>query len=214
MTKTLKFVAVVLAMCVVSTTYGQLTERFITVFEDMSVIETGPNPQEGACCARYSNMDPGPNGYQAFAPGGGIVADDDYVSELADPFPLTAFRFIGGVDTVGGVAFFDFTDGSLTDGFGVAFPGAGDFIWTITIGSPFLVPGAGDMIMTVDDAGMFGPATGGRMFLGDAGATIGSTVLGTALAMDFDNNFEMIPEPGSLVLLLSALFGFGVIRRK
>lgn len=173
----------------------------------------------------YSNMDPGPNGYQAFAPAGGVIGFDDYDSIAADntTIDLQSYRFVGGVDTSGGVMFFEFYDSSsaFVDSFGVALPQAGNFIWTITINSfpgGVVLPAEGLHQVFADGAGDFGPATNGQWFLGDAGPTVGSednNVGGTAdgtFSHNFELNGEFVPAPASAALL--GLGGLAAARRR
>ncbi|HED52652.1 MAG TPA: PEP-CTERM sorting domain-containing protein [Phycisphaerales bacterium] len=172
----------------------------------------------------YSNMDPGPNGYVAFAAAGGAIGFDDYDSiATGGNIDLQSYRFVGGVDVAGGVAFFEFYDASsnFVDSFGVAFPQSGNFIWTITIsGFPgaISVPDAGIHQIVTDAAGSFGPAAQGQWFLGDAGPTVGSednTFGGTGdgtFSHNFEINGDFIPAPASLALL--GLGGIAAVRRR
>lgn len=171
----------------------------------------------------YSNMDTGPNGYQAFPAAGGPIGFDDYdsIGSTGSTIDVSTFRFVGGVDTVGGVAFFEFYDSTsaFVDSFGIAFSQAGNFIWTITINSypgGVVVPEAGLIQMVVDDAGAFGPATLGQWFLGDAGATVGSSDITVGGATGFDHNFEIngdyVPAPATAALL--GLGGLAATRRR
>lgn len=161
----------------------------------------------------YSDMQPGANGFVAFPMAPGFVASSDYISTASGDQTMSQFRFVGGVDTVGGVVFFDFFDAgaAFVDGFGVALPSAGDFIWTITFGGGVTVADAGFVTMTSDDLGLFGPATQARMFLGDNGATVGNA--GQEDIPGFNFNYEMtVPAPGAFALM--GLGGLVATRRR
>ncbi len=171
----------------------------------------------------YSNMDPGPNGYVAFPAAGGYVGFDDYDSiGTSGTIDVSTFRFVGGVDVAGGVAFFEFYDTSsaFVDSFGVALTNPGNFIYTITINSypgGVVVPEAGIAQMYVDGNGDFGPAANGQWFLGDAGPTVGTETAGigsdgTGFAHNFEINGDYVPAPASAALL--GLGGLAAIRRR
>lgn len=172
----------------------------------------------------YSNMDAGPNGYVAFPVGGGAIGFDDYDSiATGGTIDVSSYRFVGGVDVAGGVAFFEFydTNSAFVDSFGVAFPSAGNFIWTITINSypgGVVVPEAGIHQIVTDNTGSFGPAAQGQWFLGDAGPTVGtqSSAFGSDSSGQFAHNFEIngdyVPAPASLALL--GLGGLAATRRR
>ena len=149
----------------------------------------------------YSNMNAGPSGFQAFALASGYVGFDDYDSTKDANILLGEFAFIGGVSTAGGIAFFSFFDASsnLVDSFGVALPSAGDFIWTITLNTPFSVPDGGVVSMFVDSA------TTGRWFLSDAGPDIGTEdpLFGGTGDGTLSHLFRLndVPAPGALALM-------------
>ena len=93
---------------------------------------------------------------------------------------MTQMRFAGGVDVVTGVLFFDFFDtgGGFIDGFGVAFPVAGNFVWSITVGNGrpfFLANEAGFMQITADD-GTFGFPPDMTWFFTQSPVAVGSNV--------------------------------------
>ncbi len=167
----------------------------------------------GAMTSMYSDMETGPDGYVAFADtlieadgeleSAGIA---DYTGVAGGDFLLNQFRFVGGVDQVGGVVFFDFYDaaGGFLDGFGIQLTQAGTFIWTIDLTEAITVANSGFIEMSIDDENLSGAGStaGGRWFLGNNGATIGDA--GTAeAAPDFNHNFELnsVPAPSALALL-------------
>ncbi len=170
----------------------------------------------------YSNMDPGPNGYVAFAAGGPGLGFDDYDSiATGGTIDVSTYRFVGGVDTAGGVAFFEFYDSTsaFVDSFGVAFTNAGNFIYTITINTfpgGVVVPDAGLHQIVVDDTGAFGPATLGQWFLGDAGPSVGTEDVNVGGSAPFSHNFEIngdyVPAPATAALL--GLGGLAATRRR
>lgn len=177
------------------------------------------SPVLGAVAADYySNLDTGPNGYVAFPAASGPIGFDDYSSTAGADIDLAEFGFVGGVTDAGGIAFFEFYDASsnFVDSFGVALTNPGNFIYTITITAfpgSVTVPENGIVQMVVDGAS--NPSGGGQFFAGDAGATIGSSVLGSDIA-GFDHNFrlngEPIPAPASAALL--GLGGLAAARRR
>jgi uncharacterized protein (TIGR03382 family) len=157
----------------------------------------------------YSNMNSGPNGYVAFPAATGVLGFDDYDSINDAPIVMDSFQFVGGVSTVGGIMFVDFFDagGVFVDGFGVALPSAGNFIWTISLAGTVTVADAGLVQMTAD------AATTGLWFLGDGGPTIGSEDVFNGGGGDgqFSHNFAInaVPTPGTAALLgLGGLIGF------
>ncbi len=151
---------------------------------------------------------PGP--YSAFAAATGVASFDDYVSTEAAPFTLAQFQFVGGVTAVGGgmtVAFFD-TAANPAGNFHITLPQAGNFIWTITLGSPpdgadstFVAPQAGFVQITVDAANT------GQWFFTSTAPTIGTDDItvgtGAQLNPQRNNAFGLIkvPAPSSLALL-------------
>jgi len=147
---------------------------------------------------------------------------DDYTSILSGPSFLDEFSFVGGVNVVGGVMFFDFFDtgGLPVDGFGVQLSMAGNFIWTIDItNNDIAFNEAGFVQASVDDDGTFGPAAIGTWFLTADDATIGDNgapafAAGSPLGADLNFTFELvsIPAPSSAALL--ALGGLFAVRRR
>lgn len=143
---------------------------------------------------------PGP--YSAFPAAAGSLGFDDYDSTIggvADT--LTSMRFVGGVSTVGGVIDFNFysTSAVLVTSFSLAFPQAGNFIWTITNVNAS-IPGDGILQLSAHSD------TTGRWFLTAGLPTVGSTSQtyggGTSGATHLNHCFELsVPTPGSLALL-------------
>jgi hypothetical protein len=148
--------------------------------------------------------------YSAFAVATGVASFDDYVSTQAAPFNLAQFVFVGGVAQAGGgmtVAFFD-TAANPVSNFHITLPQAGDFIWTITLGTPpdgldstFVAPQAGFVQITVDAANT------GRWFFTSTAPTVGTNDVtvgsGSQLTPQRNNAFSLVevPAPGSLALL-------------
>ncbi len=170
---------------------------------------------------QYSDLDPGPTGYQAFPAATGIAGADDYTSIASDDIELAEFGFVGGVNQANGIMFVDFFDagGVFVDGFGVALTNPGNFIYTITITAAVIAPNAGFVQIDVPGTSLtpLGPSnTGvqGQWFLGDAGATIGNAGAPVALALNhnFRINGTVIPAPASVALL--GLGGLAAIRRR
>ena len=169
----------------------------------------------------YSNMSEGPSGYWTSA-----VSDDcgydDYDSINDGPILLEKYRFIGGVEEVGDILWFDFySDRAMTNlvnYFGVQLWEAGIWIWTVTITSPITVPDAGVCHVTGDDywGGGYGGGRG-QWYLSDAGPTVGTEDPFYGSISDgsgFAHLFELqnVPEPAGLSLL--ALGGLALLRRR
>jgi hypothetical protein len=143
-------------------TYTQISSDYVSA---VAMDDTATHTDRGTT-ALFSNMDTGPNGYVAFPAALGVLGADDYVSTSAGAFALDTYRFVGG-NGVGGdmiVEFYNAAGDTLVNAFSVAL-GAGNFIYTITLGNGFMVDGAGIVQMVSDDL-----VGGGQWFLGDAGA--------------------------------------------
>ena len=177
----------------------------------------------GTSTTVYSNTAEG-TGYQA-APVSGInvngelelLGTADYQSIATSNFELTEFQFIGGVNQVGGVVFFDFFDagGSYIDSAGVQLSEAGNFLWTITLNTTFDIADGGFVQMYVDDENLAGAGStaGGQWFLTDAGATIGDALAADAgTSFDYTVALSTVPAPGAAALL--GLGGIAATRRR
>lgn len=177
----------------------------------------------------YSNMSSDLEGFFSVSSGPAdgdgnplAINADDYTSTAPGGGLMDEFRFVGGVDTVGGVMFFDLFDagGTFVDGFGVALSQAGNFIWTINItNNDVAFAESGFVQASIDDDGSFGPATGGAWFLTADDATVGSNDVGaipggSPAGNDLNHTFEItaIPAPASVALL--GLGGFAAARRR
>ncbi len=170
----------------------------------------------------YSNMTSDVDGFSAFPPSNGdangVIGADDYSSIAPGPADLAAFGFVGGTTAAGGVVFFDFFDsaGVFVDGFGVGLTNAGNFIYTITIGTPFSIPADGFVQMVDGTAAGFGPAAQSQWFQTADDATVGDNLLPSGSFNGFDINYtfelDVIPAPGAAALLGFA--GVAAARRR
>ncbi|HHN79013.1 MAG TPA: hypothetical protein ENK11_10140 [Phycisphaerales bacterium] len=190
-----------------------------------SIYQAQSNGTRGTGVTYYSDMQPGPDGYVAFPatpinPNGAfqVAGTADYTSTSVSNISMDIFKFVGGVDQAGGVAFFDFYDagGNYVDGFGVQFSQAGNFIWTITLTSAIDIAGAGFVQMSVDDEDLLGLGSNAaaQWFLGNNGADVGDAGAPEA-SPDFNFNFEIsssVPTPGAFALL--GLGGLAASRRR
>jgi hypothetical protein len=127
-------------------------------------------------------------GYVAAGPATGFLGFEDYGTTVSASGPpngvpttqvdteeLHEYGFVGGVTASGGVVFFDFfyNNFSFATSFGVQFPSAGNFIWTITITTPstVLVPTEGYHQLFANNDPNIAPVTSGQWFLSDVGAS-------------------------------------------
>jgi len=152
----------------------------------------------------YSSI-PGP--YSALV-AGAFAHRDDYQSVHpatgSGNFQMDAMRFVGGVTAVGGILdffFLDATGSTIISSFGVAFPSAGDFIWTITVGS--LPVGVNGQLQIQSRTG-----TTGRWFATSTAAAPGSNSFTFGHGSTFSSGpkiatFELqaLPAPGAMALL-------------
>ncbi|MEM8756575.1 MAG: PEP-CTERM sorting domain-containing protein [Planctomycetota bacterium] len=208
----------------------RILQNGVDVFITASPLEGGSeNAGRGTTTDFYSDLDGG-SGFQAFAPADGIIGTDDYLSTATDDIVLAEFGFVGGVDTDDGIMFFDFFDSTgttLVDSFGIVL-GAGNFIYTITIGSEVIIP-AGGIVQSDVPGTILDPVTGaptaagvlGQWFIADAlpGTIIGDTlvpvstgIFGEELNHKFRLNGTLVPAPASVALL--GLGGFAAARRR
>jgi hypothetical protein len=187
-------------------TYHQIGADQVTMIS----LEEGT---QGASNTVYSNIDAGPGGYQAFPPANGVLGFDDYTSTEAGSVTLDSIRFVGGVELDGGGMIFEFFNSAgdtFIDGFSVALPTGGNFIWTINLGGTVTVDGAGILQVSTD------ATSNGQWFLSDGGPVIGSEdgTFGGASGGALAHNFELnaVPAPGSVALL--GLSGLVATRRR
>jgi hypothetical protein len=133
---------------------------------DMQPITDDQLPQTRATNSIVFSAIPGP--YVAFAAATGALGYDDYYSTYAEAFTfmhLQRFRFVGGVQQVGGVIqfqFYDLVNPNPVNVLDVALPQAGNFIWTIGLetatdakNSTFAIPQDG-YLQLVTGAGITG----------------------------------------------------------
>ena len=200
-----------------------------TIYTNVTATPVGvDSAQRGVGATVYSNMTSNAGGFFSLgsgpADGDGVQQEinfDDYQSIAPGGGLMSEFQFVGGVDTVGGVMFFDLFDagGAFVDGFGVALPSAGNFIWTINItNNDIAFAGSGFVQTSVDDDGAFGPATGGSWFLTADDATVGDNLASAGFSSpagaDLNHAFQInaIPAPASAALL--GLGGLAAARRR
>ncbi len=211
-----KIAAAILVACA-GTAFADIVDR--SGYEIYTATATEIGTQARGSSTLYSNQD-GP--YSAFDPA--PAADNplgfaDYYSIATQNIDVSEFIFVGGVDTAGAVLFFDFFDGDGTnlDGFGVALPSAGDFIWTITIISGLEIAANGFVQMTIDD-GSFGPAGAGRWFLTENAASVGDEGSPdfppgfNGFNFAFTINGAEVPAPAGLAVV--GLGGLAAARRR
>jgi hypothetical protein len=156
----------------------------------------------------YSSV-PGPYGALAAA---SFSHRDDYASTATGAggiFPLHSIRFVGGVEVVGGILDFFLLDSNeqTVSSFGVQFPNAGNFIWTITLTNPLPAANSGFFQVQTRDL------TTGQWFATVTPANPGSNSFSSGYGSTFDPQrigaFELreVPAPGALALLgLGGLF--------
>jgi len=184
-------------------------------------------PIEGGYDPRLSptsvyNSIPGP--YAAFPAATGSLGFEDYtsVASTSPTFVLAQMRFVGGVSTAGESLRFQFFDATSSpfSSFTVGPLGAGNFIYTITLGtvalggkdSTFVVPTIGELEIFTAGAGL------GQFFLTATPPAVGSSSLLVGSTggptNTFNHAFELrqVPAPGALALL--GLGGIVAARRR
>jgi hypothetical protein len=182
-------------------------------------LDSVPGGYQSRAVAAYSSI-PGP--YSAFAAATGAAGFDDYGTTIAAPtFTLASLRFVGGVTSVNGQIRFNFYDSTATlfSSFTSTFGTAGDFIWTVNLGtlpdnsdSTFQVPNNGFMELVVD------AGTTGRWFFTTTAPTVGTNNIATGTAGTLNpqrySAYELnaVPAPASLALL--GLGGLVATRRR
>lgn len=149
------------------------------------------------------------------ATGGSVSVDDYNLANGSASWELTKFQFVGGVANAGEVLFFTFfTPGfAPADSFGVQFPQGGNFIWTITIGTPaaHVHHNGGYYRMWADDGSVLVLSTG-TWFMDELAPTRGTTGpaypgFSTTSGAPLNHKFQIVvPEPATL-----AMFGMGVL---
>jgi hypothetical protein len=182
------------------------------------------------------------SGFLAAPAAGGVLGAEDYGTTLSpsgppngspttdfSTFTMTGFQFVGGVDTSSGALFFDFFYNNVTtaNSFGIAFPSAGNYLWTITFGSTgFIAPTEGFMQVTANTNPNIATPTGGQWFLSDAGAnpvfgwndsafSAGSHDYGSgSVPVGYMFALGQLPSPGAAGLMgLAGLVGVSRRRR-
>ncbi len=166
--------------------------------------------------------------YSAFPASSGILGIDDYasVATTSPNFFLAQLRFVGGVTAAGGILDFTFFDaaGAPVNGFGIALPQGGNFIWTISFGTPannnddstFAIPHDGFMQISARNPGT------GQWFLTPNPTTLGADdptvgfgpggTSSTPAGFNYAFTLRQTPAPASLGLL--GLGGLLAARRR
>ncbi|MEM1325502.1 MAG: T9SS type A sorting domain-containing protein [Bacteroidota bacterium] len=112
----------------------------------------------GQITTTFDSFD-GNAGFLSIAAANDVIGQEDYIMDLSGTgnptgtlAVLDTFVFVGGVDFPGGELSFSFFDnsGNFADGFTLALPQAGNFIWTITVGGGFTIPTEGIVQASID----------------------------------------------------------------
>lgn len=203
--------------------------RDVTTFPIMQAEIAGPvDGGAGQRCGPnvYDSLYSGTAGYWLFTPNVGPLGYDDY--DTVSGVLLSQVKFVGGVTAPGGILWFEFytnlTSPTFVTAFGVQLPSSGWWIWTINMGSPFLVPHTGLMQIVANTNTAYPTGIAGAWFWTSSDAVIcGSNILGygtpPATFTTVGGTFSMVhdfafivPEPATL-----AMFGAGmllVVRRR
>jgi hypothetical protein len=154
----------------------------------MSSADRGPLSGQGTSVYGWDDTTPDINGrgFVAAPAGTGILGVEDYGSTLSASGPpngtpttqfgtmnAMSYEFVGGVTAIGGILFFDyfFNDFSFGNGFGIQFPSAGNFIWSITFNpTGLIVPTEGYHVITANTNPNIGPVSSGQWFLSEFSA--------------------------------------------
>lgn len=178
------------------------------------------------------------SGFLASPPASGVLGAEDYGTTYGDgvnggpptgsSFELCEYDFVGGVTATSGVMFFDFFTNSFSyaGGFGVQFPSAGNFIWTITISNPAanVLPGEGYHQVFANDDPNVAPITSGQWFVSDKGANpdygtndlswdSGSYDYGSGtVSLGYNFALRETPAPGAAAVM--GLAGLAGLRRR
>ena len=164
----------------------------------------------------YNSNAAGLNGYWAFGAATGPIGIDDYgtTNGPGGTSVIDEFGFTGGVAAPGQVMFFTFftSSGSFSTSFGVQFASGGNFIYTITLGTPRTIPNDGQLQLFAD-TGFVVPSTGQWFFTSSDALSVGSnsttfgpppTSTSFGLTLPSVQTFRLdavIPEPTTLGLL-------------
>ena len=168
----------------------------------------------------FNSWEANTTGFFAFAPGTGSLGVEDYSTDPGGVnYYVDSLRFVGGVDTVGGIVDFNFffSGGGFNDGFSVALPTAGNFIWTINF-APILIGPEGFMQIVLDPSRPENFGVSGQWFLTENGVSVGSSDGAPQLAQPFNFAFELngeqVPEPTTAGIFALAGLGFVARRRR
>ncbi len=193
--------------------------RRLQVFLMTTVLMLGCICQANAQITVFDSF--GTNNFIGTSQGVGIIGIEDYTLSNPAVNLMTSFVFTGGVANAGEVLDFNFFDSAMnpTQGFAVLLPSGGNFIWTITLGTPFVVPSVGFVEMEFDTTRTqnMGVGAGGTWFIASNDVSIGSSPLDPS-ALGVGNNYAFainaIPEPASAGLIGMVLLGGFVSRRR